>query len=197
LKYGSTKLRLYDDRRGMDGGDGVANGSESFSDLRLSGAYVGKLQELHVELQPKIEQSRGDAALRRPVTVVLAYRRETAPTRVLLVDADYALRGAFEGEANTFAVRGGMALLEPGLPVLGGLVGYAHKSFAEATAAAPDTVSHVDLTLFLDYRSDAHTHYALSLDAATGQGDGATPGGDSTKVESQALSYQASFLRSF
>jgi hypothetical protein len=146
---------------------------------------------------PKIEQSRGDAALRRPATAVVNYRRELAPTQQLLIDADYALRGAFEGEANAFALRGGMALLEPGLPVLGGLVGYAHKSFAEATAASPETVAKLDLTLFVDYRSDVHTHYALSLDAAAGQGDGETAGGDSTKIKTQTLGYQASFLRSF
>ena len=83
MKYGSSKLRIYDDRRSFAEGEAavVENGSESFSDVRLSAAYVAKSQEAHVEFLPSIDQSRGDAALQRPATWLVQYRREIAPTR--------------------------------------------------------------------------------------------------------------------
>jgi hypothetical protein len=190
LKLGSRKLRINDDPRGAGGRD-VERGGESFTDVRPSVGIVTKSYELHAEFRPKIDVGSGGTELARPATLALQYRRQLAETRTLAADLVYAqTSGVDDGSKDAFSLRGGCIWSEPGLPVLGALLGVTPAHAKSAETAMAENVNELEGTVFVDQRTDAGTHLGFEVDVAAV--DGKTDGGS---VKGQTLAYQAVFAK--
>jgi hypothetical protein len=189
LKYSASRVKLA-------GGGG--QGSESFANVEASVGLLEKTWQAHLAYHPEINVSRGDAALRRPVTWTLAYRQQQGPGGTLLVDARHAAKGGVESASgNAQGLRVGYAQALGKAPLLGGLVGYEHRHYAAASGANPDNVPRLSATLFARYSTDVHTHYAFLVEGEAGEGKGRSPGGNTDRIKIQGTTWQVSMGRLF
>ena len=193
LKYSASRLRTYSDRRGT-GGD-VAHGNDTFADIRPSIAFLQAQYQIHLEFLQKMRCGVDDAALQRPATTAIFYRRTLAPGRLFLADFAYEMAGGLgDGLGNAPALRVGYATSEARWGDLGGHVGYRFKRYNDARAATPDTIAALSAGVVADLRPDAATHYALQIEGTLGDDRGKNDAGDAVKIKNQELTYQFSFV---
>ena len=196
LKYSSSRLGLTGDLRGAGGA--LTRDDERFADIRPSVAFIRAAYEVHAEFLAKVQYAAGPAEFARPATTAVHVRRTLAPGRLLYGDASYGLWSATgDGRKSAPALHGGFVSSQARWGDVGGGGGYRAPHYANAGAAAPDTIGRFEASLFADIRPDRDTHYALSIDGALGQDRGVGPDGSGTSVKTQEVTYQMAFARLF